>query len=145
LDLSAPASAAKIGIIIAITAIAGPMIEAIGSAVDQTAYRRPPRRKLTPGVGFGREGRRDDPATLSRCVGARPATPKMRSVSPIATSAAAMRGTAAPTEKLTADAIPAWFGRAFRVSANPEFVASVSFECVTGHQLDRDLFRQRRL
>jgi hypothetical protein len=56
-----------------------------------------------------------------------------------------MRGTAAPTEKPTADAIPAWIGRAFRVSPNPEFVASVSFECVTDHQLDRDLSRQRRL
>jgi hypothetical protein len=58
LDLSAPASAAKIGIIIAITAVVGPTIEAIGSAVDQKSYQRPRRRILTQGVRFGREGRR---------------------------------------------------------------------------------------
>jgi len=53
-----------------------------------------------------------------------------------------MSGTAAPTEKLTADAIAAWDRTRFQGLRDPEFVASVSFECVVGHQLDGDLFCQ---
>jgi hypothetical protein len=76
---------ATTGIIIAITAIVGPMIAASASVVDQTSQRRPPRRILTPGAGFEGEGRRDKPATLSHCLRALPTPPKMCGVSPILT------------------------------------------------------------